>query len=68
MEDFFRPDRPIPVTPRKGNKYIMIMYDYDSNNILGEAMKSKSGDKLVRTFTKIHEQLKNHGNIDTPFG
>ena len=34
------------------------MYDYDSNNILGEAIKSRTGDELVRAFTLVHEQLK----------
>ena len=41
-----------PVTSSKGNKYIMIMYDYDSNNILGEAIKSRTGDELLRAFKK----------------
>ena len=40
------------VTSSKGNKYIMIMYNYDSNNILGEALRSRTGDKLLRAFTK----------------
>ena len=36
-----------PVTSRKGNKYAMIMYDYDSNIILGKAMKSRKGDEIL---------------------
>ena len=43
-----------PVTLSKGNTYIMIMYDYDSNNILGEALKSRTGDEILRAFTKRH--------------
>ena len=36
----------------------MIIYDYDSNNILGEAMKSRTGDEILRAFTKMYTQLK----------
>ena len=35
------------------------MYDYDSNNILGEAMKSRTGDEIVRAFSIMHMKLKN---------
>ena len=44
------------VTSSKGNKYITIMYDYDSNNILGEAIKSRTGDELSRVFKKMHKR------------
>ena len=37
------------------------MYDYDSNNILGEAMKLRTGDEILRAFTKFHEGLKISG-------
>ena len=50
-----------PVTSSKGNKYVTIMYHYDSNNILGEAMKSRTGEKTLRAFTKIHMELKDKG-------
>ena len=50
-----------PVTSSKGNKYIMIMYDYDANSISGEAIKSRTGEELVRAFTVLHEQLKKGG-------
>ena len=35
-----------PVTLSKGNKYVRIMYDYDSNIILGGSMKSRTGKKI----------------------
>ena len=50
-----------PVTSSRGNKYVMIMYDYDSNIILGEAMKSRSAHEILRAFTKIHTELKGKG-------
>ena len=43
-----------PVTSGKGNKCFMIIYDYDSNIILGEATKSRTGDEILRVFTKMH--------------
>ena len=29
------------------------MYDYDSNSILGQPMKSRTGNEILRAFTKI---------------
>ena len=49
------------VTSSRGNKYIMIMYDYDSNSINGEAMKSRTREEILRAFTKLHQKLKNSG-------
>ena len=40
---------------------MMIVYDYDSNIILGEAMKSRSGDEILQAFTKMHTELKKKG-------
>ena len=51
-----------PVTSSRGNKYIMIFYDYDSNSILGEPLKSRSAEELVRAFSKIHTNLKEKGS------
>ena len=51
-----------PITSSKGNKYIMIMYDYDSNNILGEVIKSRTGDELLRAFKVMHGELKQCGS------
>jgi hypothetical protein len=29
-----------PITSSRGNKYVMICYDYDPNNIIAEPLKS----------------------------
>ena len=50
-----------PVTSSRGNKYIMIMYDYDSNSINGEAMKSRTGEEILLAFTKLDQKLNNSG-------
>ena len=50
-----------PVTSSRGNKYIMIVYDYDSNSILAEPLKSRSEHELVRAYTKLHTYLTDRG-------
>ena len=44
-----------PITSSKGNKYIIIMYNYNSNYIPGEAMKFRMGDEILRAFRTLHE-------------
>ena len=46
-----------PFTSSRGNKYLMIVYDYDSNAILQEPLKSKTASELVRAWSKIHKRL-----------
>jgi hypothetical protein len=46
-----------PVTSRGGNKYIMILYDYDSNSILAEPMKSQTDDEIIRSYQALHGRL-----------
>ena len=50
-----------PKTSSKGAKYVMIVYDYDSNAILAEALKSRAAHELLRAMTVIHEYLKQRG-------
>jgi hypothetical protein len=46
-----------PVTSSQGHKYILILYDYDSNAILAEPIKSRSGGDILRAYTKLFEYL-----------
>ena len=50
-----------PVTSSCGYKYIMVAYDYDSNTIHAEPMKNRSGQELLKGYTKIHNLLSEHG-------
>jgi hypothetical protein len=50
-----------PQTSSRGNKCIMIFYDYDSNAILAEPLKSRSKSELIRAFTKLHQFLADRG-------
>jgi hypothetical protein len=46
-----------PTTSSRGNKYIMILYDYDSNDILAEPLKAKSEGEMIRAYTKLHARV-----------
>ena len=50
-----------PQTSSRGNKYVMIFYDYDSSAILAEPLKSRSEAELLRAFTKLHQHLSSRG-------
>ena len=50
-----------PVTSRKGNKYILVAYHYDSNTIYAEPLKIRSGLDLTSAYQKIHSLLTNRG-------
>jgi hypothetical protein len=39
----------------KGNKYIMILYDYDSNAILAQPIKDRTAPELLKAF-QVMEQ------------
>ena len=45
----------------RGNEYILIVYDFDSNAILAEALNSRRGGEIKRAWKKIHTKLKNRG-------
>jgi hypothetical protein len=50
-----------PVTSSKGNKYIMILYDYDSTAILAEPIKNRSATELLRAYSLLHQYLLDRG-------
>ena len=47
--------RRFPVVFRRNNKHIMIVYDYNSNIINAEYLKSRSGYILKTAYEKIHK-------------
>ena len=44
----------LPLTSSKGNRYVMIVYDNDSNAILAEPLKLRSAENLLADTAKIH--------------
>ena len=53
----------LPYVSSRGYQYIMIMYDYDSNAIMVEALKSRKGKELATVFYKLCTKLKINRNI-----
>jgi hypothetical protein len=46
-----------PGVSSKGNKYIMILYDYDSNAILAQPIKDRTAPELLRSFQAMEQEL-----------
>ena len=47
-----------PTRSQRGNKYIMVMVEIDSNAILVEPMKSRKDEEMIRTYNALLLQLK----------
>jgi hypothetical protein len=45
------------VVSSKGSKYIMILYDYDSNAILAKPIKDRTAPELLRAFQIMEQEL-----------
>jgi hypothetical protein len=52
---------PFPVTSSCGHKYILVLYDYDSNAILMEPMRNRSDTDHLRAYNKLHQYLLDQG-------
>ena len=50
-----------PVQSSRGNKHIMIAYDYDSNAIIVKALKSKSSADHLAAMQEVHKCLNQRG-------
>jgi hypothetical protein len=46
-----------PVVSSKGNKYIMILYDYDSNAIMAQPIKYRTAPELLIAFQVMEQEL-----------
>ena len=51
----------LPITSRKGNKYILVAYHYDSNNIHAEPLKNRIVIELKTLYHKLCNLLTNRG-------
>jgi hypothetical protein len=50
-----------PYKSSRGNEYLLVVYDYDSNAILVEAIKNRTAAVITKAWTKIHQIFKNRG-------
>jgi hypothetical protein len=48
-----------PVVSSKANKYIMVLYDYDSNAILANPIKDRTAPELLKVFQLMEQELVN---------
>jgi hypothetical protein len=46
-----------PTTSQRGNKYIMVLVEIDSNAILVEPMKSRNDSEMIRAYDAIVQHL-----------
>jgi hypothetical protein len=50
-----------PAVSSRGYKYILILYDFDMNNIMAEPMKNRSDAESIREYTVIYDELTSKG-------
>ena len=50
-----------PYKSSRGNEYILVVYDYDSNAILAEPLKSRTAGSIKNGWENIHNKLKKRG-------
>ena len=46
-----------PVTSSRGSKYLMVLFDHDSNAILVKPLKSRISQELGRAYEVLHTHL-----------
>jgi hypothetical protein len=46
-----------PMVSSKGNKYIIILYDYDSNAIFSQPIKDRTAPELLKAFQVMEQEL-----------
>jgi hypothetical protein len=50
-----------PHKSSRGNQYLLIIYDYDSNAILAEPLKNKTAGEITKAWMHIHNKLQTQG-------
>jgi hypothetical protein len=46
-----------PTISNNGKRYAMILYNFDSNTILSEALCNPTGPEILRAYKKLHQTL-----------
>jgi hypothetical protein len=47
----------LPLCQAKGDKYIMVLYDYDSKAILAKIIKDRTAPELLKAFQFMEQEL-----------
>ena len=56
-----------PYKSSRGNQYLLVMYDYDSNAIVFEPLKTRQSKAMVQAFDKCCQKLKVHSTTSNMF-
>ena len=56
-----------PYTSSRGNEYVMVLYDYDSNVILAKALRNRQGQEIMSSWTSLYDTLEKKGIAPTVF-
>ena len=51
-----------PFTSSRGNKYLYILYNYDSNAILVHPLKTRQASEIAKVWQCLYDKLTKHGN------
>ena len=52
-----------PLESSRGNQCIYILYDYDSNSILTEPMKTPQAQEIDKVWENMYKCLSRHGQV-----
>ena len=56
-----------PHRSTRGNQYLLIIYDFDSNAILHVPLKTKTGAEIKKDWIQVHQRLTNGGNAPSTY-
>ena len=56
-----------PYHSSRGNKYVMVMYDYDSNAILAAPLKNRQAKSITDACKTLHAPITKHGHVTRNF-
>lgn len=51
-----------PYTFTQGNKYIYLLYNYDSNGILVHPLKTRQAVEITNAWEHLHRRMTKHGH------
>ena len=67
MKTYFDLTGAFPYTSARGYKYILLLYDYDSNSILTCPLKSKNATEMKTAWLSLHNKLTSKGLKPTTY-
>ena len=50
-----------PYPSSRGNQYVLVLYDYDSNAILAKPIRNRQSQEIITAFSALHTTLSSQG-------